>query len=318
MTKFYRSSESGPEELVLTPRITDEQVEAVGVEVAARYFDAKAEACHPHATGQSGRYRSVADEIRALRHTSAASIPDFTAGIEAMRAALVEYFRVWPRNDMTADLISKFDIPSHFMRPSKTPTDTPLIFTRDLGPPAATAESEVMQDRGLRKSPQRSNNDATPLSASEPAGALKGKPLEISRKWCLDAARREGDSEVGAGLLARDPAPAGTTKGLPVCVITGRIAGDSDACGDCDPCGAARVVPLVVQRLLAEKDEWRNKYVEAKSEAEPAGAPSDTVAVPRQWLEKVRAAFDGDLPHGHIGDAAFLLRGQITDLLRRD
>lgn len=32
-------------------------------------------------------------------------------------------------------------------------------------------------------------------------GALKGKALEVSREWCLEAARREGDSEVGAGPL---------------------------------------------------------------------------------------------------------------------
>lgn len=47
---------------------------------------------------------------------------------------------------------------------------------------------------------------------------------------------------------------------LPICVITGRIAGDSDACGDCDPCSAASLVPEPVKRLLKEKDEWREKY----------------------------------------------------------
>lgn len=29
--------------------------------------------------------------------------------------------------------------------------------------------------------------------------------LEISPEWCLAAARREGDAEIGAGALARDP-----------------------------------------------------------------------------------------------------------------
>lgn len=53
---------------------------------------------------------------------------------------------------------------------------------------------------------------------------------------------------------------------IPVCAITGRIAGDSDACGDCDPCGAAYAVPDVVKRLLAEKDEWRQKYADAAAE----------------------------------------------------
>lgn len=29
--------------------------------------------------------------------------------------------------------------------------------------------------------------------------------LDIPRDWCIEAAKREGDSEVGAGALARDP-----------------------------------------------------------------------------------------------------------------
>lgn len=48
---------------------------------------------------------------------------------------------------------------------------------------------------------------------------------------------------------------------IAVCSVTGRIAGDADACGDCDPCilGEA-AIPEVVKRLLAEKEEWRQKY----------------------------------------------------------
>ena len=33
-------------------------------------------------------------------------------------------------------------------------------------------------------------------------------PLEISREWCLAAAERESDSEIGAGSLAQDPVQA--------------------------------------------------------------------------------------------------------------
>lgn len=70
-------------------------------------------------------------------------------------------------------------------------------------------------------------------------------------------------------------APAGA---LPLCAITGRIAGDSDACGDCDPCGAAHKVPEVVRKLLSEKDDWRNKYAEAMHQADaPAWAPSEDI-----------------------------------------
>lgn len=59
---------------------------------------------------------------------------------------------------------------------------------------------------------------------------------------------------------------------LSICVVTGRIAGDSDACGDCDPCIFGKDnVPDAVKRLLAEKDEWRDKYsaeCEARDERE--------------------------------------------------
>jgi hypothetical protein len=56
---------------------------------------------------------------------------------------------------------------------------------------------------------------------------------------------------------------------IPVCAVTGLIAGDSDACGDCDPCisGAGRV-PDVVKRLLKDRDGWREKYSEAVVDGE--------------------------------------------------
>jgi hypothetical protein len=57
---------------------------------------------------------------------------------------------------------------------------------------------------------------------------------------------------------------------IPVCAVTGLIAGDSDACDDCDPCGAAHVVPDVVKRLIAEKEGWRRKYGEAAASADAA------------------------------------------------
>lgn len=47
---------------------------------------------------------------------------------------------------------------------------------------------------------------------------------------------------------------------LPICCVTGRIAGDGFACGDCDPCGAAHAVPEVVKALMKERDEWADKY----------------------------------------------------------
>lgn len=58
-------------------------------------------------------------------------------------------------------------------------------------------------------------------------------------------------------------------KSLPTCVITGRIAGDLFACGDCDPCAlGASFVPDEVKRLLAERDEWMRRYERLASETD--------------------------------------------------
>lgn len=32
--------------------------------------------------------------------------------------------------------------------------------------------------------------------------------IDISKEWCMNMARLEGDSEIGAGLMARDPVVA--------------------------------------------------------------------------------------------------------------
>lgn len=31
--------------------------------------------------------------------------------------------------------------------------------------------------------------------------------VEVSKEWCEAAAKREGDAEIGAGAMARDPLP---------------------------------------------------------------------------------------------------------------
>jgi hypothetical protein len=53
---------------------------------------------------------------------------------------------------------------------------------------------------------------------------------------------------------------------LPICCVTGRIAGDGFACGDCDPCSAAYLVPAAVKDLIKERDEWADKYADAMME----------------------------------------------------
>lgn len=48
---------------------------------------------------------------------------------------------------------------------------------------------------------------------------------------------------------------------IATCAVTGLIVGDSDACGDCDPCIMGQSsVPDVVKRLMKDRDEWREKY----------------------------------------------------------
>jgi hypothetical protein len=107
----------------------------------------------------------IVADIRALPIPVAmpALDPSFTAGIEAMRAALVEYFRVWPRERMTADIISKFDVPSHFLRPPAAPAESENDVWVD-------GEGNHVIGAGVSKTP--------PLSASEPAGA----PSEENKK----------------------------------------------------------------------------------------------------------------------------------------
>lgn len=55
---------------------------------------------------------------------------------------------------------------------------------------------------------------------------------------------------------------------IPICAVTGRIAGDADACGDCDPCGAAHMVPDAIKGVLTEKEEWRQRYGTSAAEIE--------------------------------------------------
>lgn len=65
---------------------------------------------------------------------------------------------------------------------------------------------------------------------------------------------------------------------IPTCVITGRVAGDRLACGDCDPCidGAAKV-PDAVKRLIAERDDFMDKHADAACELdEIRAAQADT------------------------------------------
>lgn len=99
---------------------------------------------------------------------------------------------------------------------------------------------------------------------------------------------RFGDAEDMREAVAALNAIRASTA-LPTCCVTGRIAGDSDACGDCDPCGAAHAVPDAVKRLLAEKDEWRTKYAEAMERNSPGSTDAAEVMRLREKVEILEA-----------------------------
>ena len=72
------------------------------------------------------------------------------------------------------------------------------------------------------------------------------------------------------------------TREVPTCCVTGRIAGDADACGDCDPCiMGANAVPAPVKALLKERDLWRDKYSEAAETLDGQKQPD------KAWAEKL-------------------------------
>jgi hypothetical protein len=85
--------------------------------------------------------------------------------------------------------------------------------------------------------------------------------------------------------------------GLPICCVTGRIAGDLNACGDCDPCIlGAPLVPEVVKRLIAERDEWADKYAGAMMDADAHAAlvaERDALRKALEWQTMETAPRDG-------------------------
>jgi hypothetical protein len=74
--------------------------------------------------------------------------------------------------------------------------------------------------------------------------------------------------------------------GLPICIITGRIAGDRLGCGDCDACiGGASSVPDAVKVLLKERDEWMEKYADAMGTIDEMNEAADDYAIERDLAD---------------------------------
>jgi hypothetical protein len=63
------------------------------------------------------------------------------------------------------------------------------------------------------------------------------KPIEIDKERCLQAARREGDSEVGAGALAMDPIVGSFVEETCNCGRVWRGKPGYNPAKDCPDCG---------------------------------------------------------------------------------
>jgi len=94
------------------------------------------------------------------------------------------------------------------------------------------------------------------------------------RFWTSDPARAANEKMLGRHLLAFTLAElialvSNTRTNVPTCCVTGAIAGDGGACGDCDPCilGEAHV-PQPVKALIAEKASLALRLGEAVDELE--------------------------------------------------
>ena len=63
------------------------------------------------------------------------------------------------------------------------------------------------------------------------------------------------------------------------CVITGRLVGHPDTCGDCDPCAGS--IPPPVKAVLDDLAHWCNRFEAAQSCADEALALLREVMEPR-------------------------------------
>lgn len=80
---------------------------------------------------------------------------------------------------------------------------------------------------------------------------------------------------------------------IPTCCVTGRIAGDPYACGDCDPCIlGAKDVPEAVRKVIAERDKWADEYAGAMMELEEKRAIQKKYGLPSDLTpDDVKALF---------------------------
>jgi len=105
------------------------------------------------------------------------------------------------------------------------------------------------------------------------------------------------DAAITSALSAGETKSDGEARpvyAVPTCCVTGAIAGDGGACGDCDPCMGEAKVPDAVKRLIAEKNSLIHRVGELEDAAQPAPtAGLEPVAWQVSWTQdgqKLRSA----------------------------
>ena len=82
------------------------------------------------------------------------------------------------------------------------------------------------------------------------------------------------------------------------CVITGRLVGHPDTCGDCDPCAGS--IPPPVKAVLDDLAHWCNRFEAAQSCADEA------LALLREAREELQTALSANAEHVSDRIEAFL------------
>lgn len=77
----------------------------------------------------------------------------------------------------------------------------------------------------------------------------------------------------------------------PTCLITGKLIGHPDTCGDCDPCGAVHRLPECLRNITAEIVCWSNKYASAMGDIDGLSAAITAVEKERDELREALKPF---------------------------
>lgn len=103
---------------------------------------------------------------------------------------------------------------------------------------------------------------------------------------------------------------------IPTCCVSGRIAGDPLACGDCDPCiDGAGSVPEAVKKLIAERDKWADECAGAMEELQEAEKYNGFHQQACLEIERLREALTAIAGFGDVNLASEWEAG-LRDIIR--